>query len=408
MLQMVQVRQRFPRPRVADVGEAVAAQMQSIGLAGTLRPGARVAIPVGSRGIDQIAAILHAVVRTLQTWGAAPFLCAAMGSHGGGTIEGQRQILTHLGITPEAVGAPLYVTDQAVSLGRTESGDEAWCDAVAAQADAIFLVNRVKPHTSFRAPLQSGLCKMLAVGLGKVPGATQVHRRGAPAIGAIIRAIARLMWQQLPVIGGLAVIENGYNETARIVGLRPAEMEQREEELLQEATALLPRLPVLDLHLLIVDEMGKNYSGTGMDTNVIGRWRVPGLAEPDLPSIQRLIVRRLAPASGGNANGIGLADFTTRQLVAQIDWEATYLNVLTTTFLERAKLPITAPNDRIALEWAVTSLQLPPGQTVRAARIANTLALDEVWLTPELLGEAPVEAVTVPQPLSFSPEGDLV
>ena len=278
-LSMVKVRQRLPRPRIDDLRAEIAAKMER--LAPRVRPGMSVAITAGSRGINEIPLILKTVVSVLKGMGAKPYLISAMGSHGGGTVEGQRNLLAHLGITEESVGAPLRVTSDAVAVGTTESGHVLYADAEAMKADAILPVNRIKAHTAFQDNLASGLFKMLTVGLGKTPGATQVHKLSATGIFRAIVEMGRLALEKLPVIGGLAVIENGYEETALVELLLPSEMESREQELLEYAKGLLPALPADRLDLLIIEEMGKNFSGTGMDTNIIGRWKAKGIPEPD-------------------------------------------------------------------------------------------------------------------------------
>jgi hypothetical protein len=404
---MARVRQRFPRPRIDDLRAEIAAKMER--LAPSIRPGMSVAITAGSRGINEIPFILGTVVSVLKGMGARPYLVSAMGSHGGGTPEGQRNLLAHLGITEESVGAPLRVTSEAVAVGTTESGHVLYADAEAVKADAILPVNRIKAHTAFQDNLASGLFKMLTVGLGKTPGATQVHKLSSTGIFRAIVEMGRLALERLPVIGGLAVIENGYEETALIELLLPFEMESREQELLEYAKGLLPALPVDRLDLLIVEEMGKNFSGTGMDTNIIGRWKAKGIPEPEFPSIGRIAVLRLSGASEGNANGIGLADITTRKLVEAIDWTATLMNVRTTGFWERAFCPPFPGNDRDAVRWALESLALPPGREIAAARIRNTLHIEELWLTPAALETAKgCERIGPASPLLFNQEGDLL
>lgn len=403
-------RQVFPRPRVADIAAAVREELAKLDLPSSLRAGARVAVTAGSRGISQIPRILAAVVESLRSWGFDAFIVSAMGSHGGGTPEGQRRILSHLGITEESVGCPLRVTSDVVEVGRTRSGWPVYCDAEAARGDGILVVNRVKPHTAFRGSIESGLWKMMAVGLGKVPGATLVHRLGPPMMERVIRETGEVMLRELPVVGGLAVVENGYEETALICGLRPAEFE-RETELLEIARSLLPGLPVDDVDVLIVDEMGKNYSGTGMDVNVIGRFRVQGIAEPEKPRVKRLVVLDLSEASEGNANGIGLADITTRRLVRKIDFRSTYLNALTTTFFMRAAIPMTFESDREAIEAALGSLGLEDLGQARVLRIANTLELEEFWASSALDGDLEARgAVPVgeEEELGFDVDGNLV
>lgn len=410
MLRGRRYRQRFLASRVPDVAAAVKEEMAKLELPSSLRSGARVAVTAGSRGISQIARILAVIVETLRTWGFDPFIVSAMGTHGGGTPEGQLKILSHLGITEDAVGCPLRVTSDTVQVGHTQSGWPVYCDAEAARADAILVVNRVKPHTSFRGSIESGLWKMMAVGLGKVPGATQVHRLGPPAMEQVIREAGEVFLQKLPVVGGLAIVENGYDETALIRGLRPAEF-HREAELLEIARALLPRLPVEDIDVLIVDEMGKNYSGTGLDVNVIGRFRVQGVTEPEMPRIKRLVVLDLSEASEGNANGIGLADITTRRLVKKIDFRSTYLNALTTTFFMRVALPMVFETDREAIDAALKSLGLEDIRQARVLRIANTLELEEFWASAALYGDLQTRGL-VPigeeEELSFDPEGNLL
>ena len=336
---------------------------------------------------------------------------SAMGSHGGATSEGQRRLLAHLGITEETVGAPILTDMDVVELGRTPSGLIAYCDRNAAVCDGILVVNRVKPHTGFSEPFGSGLLKMLAVGLGKVPGASQIHRQGPAQMARAIEEIAKVFLDSGKVIGGLAIIEDAHDEIAKIVPVRPEEMIAKERELFREAKALMPRLPVDDLDLLIVDEIGKNYSGSAMDVNVIGRWRLPGLPEPESPRIKRIVALRLSPESEGNAHGVGLADFVTRRLAEAIDPVATYTNAITSTFVERAFIPITLPSDREAIEAALASLSLSDPARARIARIRNTLHLDEVWLSAPVLAEVagrPGFEVGRPEPLRFGDDGTLL
>ena len=333
-----------------------------------------------------------------------------MGSHGGATSEGQRKLLAHLGITEETIGAPILTDMDVVELGRTPSGLIAYCDRNAAECDGILVINRVKPHTGFAEPFGSGLLKMLAVGLGKVPGAAQIHRQGPAQMAQAIEDIARVFIDSGKVIGGLAIIENAYDETAEIVAVRPEEMIERERELFQRAKAMMPRLPVEDIDVLIIDEIGKNYSGSGMDVNVIGRWRLPGMPEPSSPRVQRIVALRLSPESDGNAQGVGLADFVTRRLVDAMDPVNTYMNTITSTFLQRGFIPITMPTDRGAIAAALASLALPDASYARIVRIPNTLHLDRLWvsepLLPELRGRSEI-TVGSSGPLRFTADGML-
>lgn len=407
------VRQRFPRPRLEDVAGRARAELRRL-LGGRLRPGARVAITAGSRGIANIVALLAAAADEVRAAGGDPFFVAAMGSHGGGTVEGQRAVLASLGITEEAVRAPLRIGTETVSLGRTPIGFEAHCDRLAAEADAILVINRVKPHTAFRGPNESGLLKMLAIGLGKVPGASAAHRLGAAEMARAVREAARLICARLPVLGGLAVVENGYEETAMISALPVERMEEGERALLETARALLPRLPLPSADLLIVGEMGKNISGTGIDVNVTGRWGLAGEGVAHGPDIARIVVLELSAASHGNANGVGLADFVTRRLAERIDPLATYLNALTTGYVDRARLPMVLEDDRAAIGAALRTLGLADPREARAMWVRNTLRLEELWVSEAALAELPPHAVAIgpSMPLRFVegrlawPEGD--
>ncbi len=406
-LRMRRVRQHLAKPRIEDVPFEIAGRMARI--SGRVRPGMSIAVTAGSRGITGIPLILRAVVSALRDLGADPFIVSAMGSHGGGTTPGQERVLHHLGITEESVGAPLRMTSTAVEMGTTESGRTVFVDAEAAKADGIFVVNRIKPHTAFRESLASGLLKMLSVGLGKVPGATQVHKLGSSGLYSGVLEIGLLALKKLPVLGGLAIVENSLEETARLEVLLPEEMEEKERELLRYSWELLPRLPLGTLDLLIIEEIGKNYSGTGMDTNVIGRWKDMDVKGPITPEIKRIVVLRLCEASEGNANGIGMADFTTRKLVESIDWKATLTNVHTTGFWSRAFCPPFPGSDREAIRWALDSLKQPPDVPLSAARIRNTLHLEELWLNEAASSAAKdCEKIGELQPLRFNEEGDLL
>ena len=409
---MVRVHQQFPRPRVDDVAGAVRTALRRLDLASRVRPGARVAITAGSRGIRDLAAILRGIVDDVRRLGGEPVLVAAMGSHGGGTEDGQRRLLAHLGITPEAMGAPVSSSMEAVEVGRTPGGHVTYCDRVAASCDGILVVNRIKPHTGFSSPFGSGLMKMLGVGLGKAAGASQIHREGpGEPMARAIREIAEVVISTRRVWGGLAIVENAYDETARVVGVPASRIPEEEITLFREARALMPHLPVEAMDLLIVEEIGKNYSGTGMDVNVIGRWRIAGVPEPDSPHAERIVALRLSDASEGNAQGIGLADFTTRALIDRIDFTATYLNCIVSTYVQRAMLPIVMPTERDAVLAALGSLGLGDPLRTRIVRVPNTLHLEDVWVSESLMGllhgRPSVAPEGSPEPLQFDASGRL-
>jgi hypothetical protein len=404
LITMVKVKQHFPSCKIDDVEKEVVLQLGR--LKRFIHKDMTIAITAGSRGINNISLILKTIVNVLKSMGANPFIVSAMGSHGEGTVRGQKFILEQLGITESSVNAPLRITDKAVEIDTTSNGHILYTDAEAFKADGILVVNRIKPHTAFEGKIGSGLFKMMTVGLGKIPGATQVHKLGFTGMYPAIIDMGRLALKKLNIIGGLAIIENGYEETKKIELIMPQEMEEKEQQLYSIAAGLLPRLPVKKLDLLIVDEMGKNFSGTGMDTNVIGRWKIPNFNEPDYYSIKRIVVLDLSNASGGNANGIGLADFTTSRLVYKIDWNATLTNIQTTGFWSRAFCPPFFKTDLETVRWAIRSLGLPHGSQISAVRIRNTLHLDKLWLTPNILQIATnCEQIGDPKPVAFNNDG---
>lgn len=409
---MAKVQQRWSMPGITDAAAAVRQELIKLRLERRIAPGQTVAITAGSRGIANITTILAETVKLFLKIGARPYLVSAMGSHGGASPEGQMKVLKSLGITPETMGAPLHVTSDTVVLGQTPSGHTVYCDRYAAGADAIFLINRVKPHTSFHGNIESGLLKMAAVGLGKHPGARSVHALGADNIERAVCEIYRYLAGRKRIVGGLAILENAREETAKIAALSAEEIEPGEQRLLQEARALMPGLPAEEIDLLIVEEMGKNYSGTGMDTNVIGRLYIQGMPEPETPKIKRLAVLELSAGSHGNANGVGFADFITKRLLEKIDYKATYLNCLTSTFVRRAAVPMTLENDREAIAAALCSLNMERGRKARVVRIADTLHLEHVWvsdnLLPEVLEGNKCAVISSPDLMKFDSRGRLL
>jgi hypothetical protein len=380
-----------------------------------LEPNSRVGITAGSRGINDAIEVYQAAVETLKGEGHQPFLFSSMGSHGRGTAEGQRDLLRSLGLTEENIGAPVLCSADVVHLGETEgllAGLPVYVSKEAAEADGILAINRIKPHTSFHGPYESGLMKMLAVGMGRDKGASMVHRLGWNSMVESITSIGSAVLKRLPVIGGLAIIENAYEETALVKGLPGPEIPESETQLLELAQGYMPFLPIADADLCVVREMGKNYSGTGMDTNVIGRLRLQGMPEPAEPAIQFLAVLDLSEASHGNATGIGLADFTTERLVKKIDYEATYLNCLTSGGPVRAAVPMTLPTDEALFEAAWRALKPESISEVRLLIVNNTLHLEELWVAEALLKEVSdregIEVVGEPLPLEFDSKGQIV
>jgi len=403
MPNMVKIRQRFARDRLDDPAAAVSAGLASSGLLDAVRPGMRIAVTAGSRGIASIPGMLRAVAGELRARRAEPFIVPAMGSHGGCTAVGQARMLVSLGITEEAVGAPVVSSMETVEIGRTPSGAPVFMDRAALGADGIVAVNRVKIHTAFHGDIESGLCKMVVVGLGKKRGAETFHRFG---MGGVLADSFRVARREAKLLAGVAILENAYDETMDVRIAAPADFETVDREMLAVSRGIVPRIPISPFDILIVDEMGKNISGTGMDTNVVGFWRRYG-GERD-PDYSTLIVLSLTPESHGNAMGIGLADLTTKRLVESVDFDATYANALTSQFA-MGRTPVALASDRDCLEAALARHDTV---AARIVRIRNTLHLEELSvsenLLPALAGNPSCETAGDPAPMRFDADGFLV
>ncbi len=384
------VLQRFDQPEELDPPSAVARAIRQSRIAERIRPGGSVALTVGSRGIAGIDRMARAAVDTLRGLGFSPFVVAAMGSHGGGTAQGQRALLAGFGVTEAAIGCPVRCEMDTITLGTDAFGLPIHFDRNAFEADGIVLLNRVKPHTSFTGRYESGLLKMLTIGLGKRQGAAQVHKLGLPGLLRMLPEVGAFLLEKTPVALGVALLENAHERTARVVGVEPEDLLTIEPTLLDEARDLMGRLPFDRLDVLIVGELGKNYSGTGLDPNVIGRQRVETMPDLPRPVVTRLAVLDLSPETQGNALGIGLADLATDRLVAAIDPEPMRINSFTSNFLTRARVPISLPTDRDVLRASLQTCRAPTNAPARMALIPNTLELATVWVTPSL--KAQVEA----------------
>ncbi|MEO2033720.1 MAG: lactate racemase domain-containing protein [Planctomycetaceae bacterium] len=387
--QMATVEQQFDAPRVESIAETVHAQIRNLNLSGKIRPGDSMAITAGSRGIANIGPIIAATVDAVRTAGAEPFIVPAMGSHGGGTAAGQVEVLAGLGITEESVKAPIRATMDTVVVTKTAGGVPVHFDRLASEADHVLIVNRVKPHTRFVGPIESGLHKMMLIGLGKHEGASIYHRAIlAYSFPEILADVARVVLEKCRVIGGLALVENALDETALIEAVHPDDFASREAELLKQAVAWLPALPVAECDLLIVDQIGKDISGAGMDTNVVGRKFFDHMAtSEDRVSCRRILVRSLTKKTNGNACGIGLAEFTTQRCVDQVDPVKTGINCITALHPEGAMIPITFSTDREAVEAALKTIGLTEPQDAKVIHIQDTLHLDVVRASAACLTE---------------------
>jgi len=382
---MTFIRRRFSTERVDDIDGALAAELAGSGVA--IEPGARIAIAVGSRGIAGLARLVAGVVAWVKAQGGEPFIVPAMGSHGGATAEGQQAVLAGYGITEAAVGAPIRPSMAVVELPRDGVEVPVYYAEEALHADGTILINRVKPHTSFTGQYESGLMKMAAIGLGKAPQARAIHALGLRGLREVMPQVAARVLQHGNILLGVAVVENAYDKLMLLRAIPAADIPAREPELLEIARRCRPALPTDALDLLIVDEMGKNISGLGMDTRVIGRLSIRGGAEPAQPRIRLIFVRDLTEETRGNACGVGLADIITRQAFGKIDLRATYANVLTTGFLERGKIPLIAETEDDALAMAAAALGRETLDGARIMRITNTLRLDMLLVSPPVLAE---------------------
>ena len=407
------VEQAIPTPRVDDVPGAIRAELARLGVAAQVRPGMRVAVTAGSRGINGIPVILRTVVAELQRLGAEPFLVPTMGSHGGATAEGQVAVLHSLGITEAAVGCPIHSSMATVQIGETPEGIPVHIDKLASQSDGIVVVSRIKAHTDFTGPVESGWMKMLTIGLGKHAGALMAHKHAVQLSHAVaFTSVARAMIRRANLLFGLGVIENANDETAEVVAAWPHDFEETEHALLPRAKALMPRIPFDRLDVLVVDEIGKEFSGTGMDTNIIGRRLIFGEPAPTSPVITRIVVRDLSRHSYGNGIGLGMADFTTQRLLDRLDRRPMYINSLTAMAPENSRIPMTAASDREAIEWAFLTAGNVPPPAARWVRIANTLHLDRFYVSEALRSEVAADhclrVVGDWQPMAFDELGNLL
>lgn len=402
---LYRVEQHFEQTSVVDVAAEVRRQFASFQSGDRVTPGQRVAVCVASRGTHDLATLVKTTIDCLKEMGLDPFIIPAMGSHGGGTGDGQRMVLKGLGITEATMGVPVIATSEVVLLGRLDSGAEIFFARDALAADHLMVINRVKPHTAFRSEVESGLCKMLAVGCGRQRGALNMHKYD---LGRTIVPAAEYILDKIPVFGGLAVTETALGETHSIRLAHSDEFVKTDREMLKEAWGLLPRLPIDDLDILIVDEMGKNISGAGMDPNVIGFWRREGGERR--PDYRCLMVLDLTAASHGNAHGIGMADLITQRLLDMVDRKATYVNALTSGILRSGRMPVPMDNDLQAVEQALN--MLPRASDARVARIRNTSSLDSFWvsrvLLPELSAKPGLIVAESPLDLDFDRSGRLL
>jgi hypothetical protein len=408
---MVPIRQKFPGPEIKDIGGEIKGLFSRDDRMKKIKKGTRIAVTAGSRGINSIDKIIHALVKELQTLGAKPFIVPAMGSHGGATAEGQRKVLADYGITDETMGVPIQSSMEVEKIGQLENGTPVYLDKIALSSDGIVVVNRVKPHTAFKADYESGLLKMLAIGLGKHKGATAFHTCGVDMFGELLPQLGKVVLDNAPVLFGLGIIENAYDHPARFEIVWKEDMVKREKDLLVEAKSLMPKILLDNLHLLIVHEIGKEISGSGMDPNITGRSSSRHFHKPDALKTERIVVLNLTAVSEGNACGIGVADVTTKKFVDSMDLDYTYVNAITSGILATARIPIYMPTDREAIQLALKTCPQVRHPETKIVWIKNTLSLEKIYasepLLPEIRRHPQIEILSDPRPMPFDGKGNL-
>ena len=411
---MSRIRQNFEAPTLNNIHNEVVSRIESVISSSTIREGQTVAIGCSSRGIKNYASIVKATTESLLQMNLKPFIFPAMGSHGAASSAGQKKVLENYGISEDTMGVPIKSSLDVVQIGKTEDHIPVYIDKFANAADHIVLINRIKHHTEFDSDIESGLMKMMAIGFGKKIGATIYHKaimvHGYPKI---IKSVARIVLQSEKVLFGVGIVENSLNQTSKIGVLRPHELEEKEKELLLEAKRLAARLPFEDIDVLIIDEMGKDVSGTGFDTKVVGRILMPlVVSEPDTPRVKRIVVCDLTKDTEGNADGVGIADFVTQRLVDKIDLNALYINAIAGAEPEHAKIPLTLKNDQEAIEVAIGSVGIIPQEELKIMRIKNTMRLSEVEVSEayrnEILKREDLEIVEEAISMEFDKNGNLI
>ena len=407
---MAAVLQRFDDAHISDVEKAVREQLTRPEIAARVHSGMRIAIGAGSRGIANIGITVRTTVQALRELGAKPFVFPAMGSHGGATAEGQQAVLAGYGITEEDVGAPIRATMDTILIGEMKDGTPVHMDRYAHEADGVVLINRIKPHTSYRGPIESGVVKMIVIGMGKIQGATHMHAHGMDLFPELLPRVAAFLMERTSILFGIGVVENAYDRTAIVEALLPDALVEREVELQTKAKSLMGRLYFSDIDILLIDRMGKEISGAGFDPNITGR-NHRGVTGFDDPKVQKIVVLDLTKMTNGNATGLGLADVITRKLYDAIDYPSTYGNVITSAYLDGALIPIAMPTDQQAVQLAIKTLVRVKQGQARIVRIRDTLSIDKISVSEPMLTEVKqhpdMSIIGEPAPFDFAPDGTL-
>ncbi|MGN8646451.1 lactate racemase domain-containing protein [Gracilibacillus sp. HCP3S3_G5_1] len=406
---MMKVKQSFDSQQIDDLGPVLNQQLNQKGLANEIKPGMEIAVAVGSRGLDRLVETTKVTIDFLKKHGAKPFIVPCMGSHGGATGPGQKAVLEHLGVKEEAVGAQIRSSMEVIKIDELENGLPIYIDKIASEADGIVVINRVKPHTAFRGPVESGIMKMISIGLGKQKGAEACHQLGFKHMAEHVPAMAKIIMDKMPILFAVATVENAFDKVAKLEVLLPNEIEEREPELQKLAKKSLPKLYFDQIDVLIIDEIGKNISGDGMDPNITGRYPTPYAYGG--PEVTKMVVLDLTKETEGNANGVGTADFTTQKLVDKMDREATYANGLTSTVVGPTHISTAMPNDKTAIQAAIKTCNILDFTKARVVRIKNTLEIGEIAVSENMLEDVEkhnsLEKLSGLYDLEFDQEGNL-
>lgn len=410
-IMMRHISQVFENKKIDNISGKIIQELEKIKFSEKIKPGMRIGITVGSRGIDNLDLIVRTVIHEVKKYGGSPIIIAAMGSHGGATVEGQLSILESYGITKEKIGVPIKATTEIVELGKLENGLPVYFNKIALSLDRLIIINRVKVHTSFKSDIESGLCKMLTVGLGGHKGASLVHSLGVKGLAEYIVKFAEVILKKAPILCGIGILENSYDKAYKIRAVNPEGFQELDRKFLKECKRILPRLPVSDIDILVVQEIGKNISGTGIDTNIVG-----GITEfPEgnfhPPKIKEIILLDLTPESHGNAHGVGLATAITQKLYHKIDFQATYTNSIASGFLYKSRIPMIFPTEEEAIKTCLGVLGNLPGELPRIIVIKNTLKLDEMFVSEPIWEEIKDQKNILPlddwKELKFDIQGNL-
>lgn len=382
----VKIKQKFNAPEIADVPKAVREAIEKANVLERIKPGDKVAISVGSRGVADLHILVKETADAVKKAGGYPVIVPAMGSHGGASADGQKEVLEQLNVTEETTGAPIISSMEVVEVGRLENGLPIYTDKNAYEADKVIVINRIKPHTAFRGPIESGLMKMITIGLGKQKGAEAAHAYSFKYMAEHVVQMAKVVLEKVPIIFGLGTLENAYDRPAKIVAIPAEEIEKQEPSLLLEAKSLMPKIMFDPIDVLVVDEIGKDISGDGMDPNITGRYATPYASGG--PKVTRIAVLGLTKKTHGNANGIGMADMSTKKVMDEMMLEKGYANALTSTVTDVIKLPMILENEELAVKAAIKTCNAFDLSKARVVRIKNTLEIQEIWISESMLKEA--------------------